>query len=164
MSTRAFIALSLLAACSLAFAGSSGSPKGGGASRDVVTAAKEKAMGLYDVNGNGMSASLPQYTFTTVADASVGCGKKSCSILMEAMAELNTGGADWAICMVVDGVDYQCQYQGLQSGPSGFVSGNARGFAANLGSGAHDVQMQLYTESATATYQYFQLDATALKP
>jgi len=166
MSTRAFVAVSLLAAASLAFAGSSGSPKGATskASSDAVTASKEKLTGTYDVTGNGQSASLPQFSFTTVADTSVNCGKKACSIGIEAMAQIQSAGADWAICLVVDGGDVECQYQGIQAGPSSFVSGNARGFISGLSSGTHDVQLQLYSESATGTYQFFDMDARTYTP
>jgi len=162
MSTRALVAVSLIAATSLAFAGSSGSPKGHGVSQNTATAGVSKISGTIDVNGNGESASLPQFAFTEVADASVSC-KKACSIEVEAMSQIQTAGADWAICLVVDGVDVSCQYQGVQAGPSSFVVGNARGFAAALAVGTHDVQMQLYSESATATYQYFQMDVNILK-
>jgi hypothetical protein len=165
MSTRALVAVSLFAAASLAFAGTSGSPKGVSvkAQSNAVAGAGEKASGFLDINGNGDSTALPQYSFTTVAEGSVSC-KKSCSLLLEASAQIATGGADWALCLVVDGADYECQYQGIQSGPSGFVFGNARAFAAQLASGAHDVQIQLYSESATASYQFYQLDTTTYTP
>jgi hypothetical protein len=166
MSTRAFVAVSLLAAASMAFAGSSGSPTGKSnkVQQGAAVVGKEKATGIYDNVGNGESTGLPQFAFTPVADTTISCGRASCSVLIEAMGQIQSAGADWAICLLVDGVDYECQYQGVQAGPSSFVVGNARAYAPALSAGSHTVEMQEYTESASATYQYFQMDVTTLKP
>ena len=170
MSTRALVAVSLLAAASMAFAGA-GSPKGAAAtsqssrSADPGPNTKETGVGTYDAVGNGNSASLPQFAFTTVAGSTVKCPSAGgCSIGIEAMAQLQTGGADWAICLLVDGSTTSCQYQGVQSGPSSFVVGNARGWASGVSQGKHTVELQLYTESASATYQYFQMDSHVYTP
>ena len=51
----------------------------------------------------------------------------------------------------------------VQSGPSSFVVGNARGWGT-VALGSHTVYTQIYTESTTATYSYFQTDTRIYKP
>ena len=168
MSIRTLVAVSLLVTTVAAVAGGSGAPKGAGAqaSPNAVLGpnTKETLLGTYDASGNGLSTSLPQYTFTTIATSKVKCGNATgCSIGIESMAQIQSGGADWAICLLIDGNQASCQYQGVQSGPSSYVVGNARGWGT-VAQGSHTVDTQLYTESASATYQYFQTDARVYKP
>jgi len=167
MSIRSIVALSLIATAVAAVAGPSGSPKGAAqASPNSIAGpnTKEKLLATYDAVGNGFSASLPQFAFTTIATSTIKCGNSGgCSVGIEAMNQMNTGGADWAICLLIDGSSVSCQYQGVQSGPSGFVVGNARGWGT-VSAGTHTVDTQLYTESASATYQYFQTDTRVYKP
>jgi hypothetical protein len=106
------------------------------------------------VTGNGLSTAFPQFAFTPIDAGSVLNCKKACTLSADVTAQMNTGGADWAICITVDGTDIECQYQGVQSGPSSFVTGNVSA-NASAAAGNHTVQTQLYTESASATYQYF---------
>ena len=106
------------------------------------------------VTGNGLSTSLPQFTFVPIDSGTVLSCKKACTVSAEVTAQVQTGGADWAICILVDGADIECQYQGVQSGPSSFVVGNASG-SVGAAAGSHTVQTQLYSESTTGTYQYF---------
>jgi hypothetical protein len=173
MPVRTLVTVSLLASAALAFAGTPGAPKGApdaspfAAGAFAVTGPNtaEVLSSTYDAVGNGLSTSLPQFAFTTVATNSVKCNHAhGCSIGIETTAQMQTGGADWAICLLVDGASVSCQYQGVQSGPSGFVVGNARGWASGVPQGFHTVETQLYTESASATYQYFQTDVRIYKP
>jgi hypothetical protein len=173
MPVRTLLAFSLLASAALAFAGTPGTPQGAPAPYAGSTApfavlgpnTAEILSSTYDAVGNGLSTALPQFAFTTVASNHVKCNHAhGCSIGIESMAQMHTGGADWAICLVVDGGSVSCQYQGIQSGPSSFVSGNARGWATGVAQGTHTVETQLYTESASATYQYFQTDVRIYKP
>ena len=167
MSLRMIVGISLLASAAVAVAGTSGAPKGSNVQTNTVASGpntKEKLITTYDAVGNGNGASLPQFAFTTVATSQVSCANAAgCSIGMESMAQVTTGGADWAICLVIDGSSVECQYQGVQSGPSGYVVGNARGWGT-VATGTHTVVTQLYTESATATYAYFQTDTRIYKP
>jgi hypothetical protein len=170
MSIRTFVAVSLIATTVAAVAAGSGAPKGAPAGAQASPNAvagpntKEKLLATYDASGNGNSASLPQFAFTTIASSVVKCGNAGgCSIGIEAMNQMKTGGADWAICLLIDGASVSCQYQGVQSGPSGYVVGNARGWGT-VSSGTHTVDTQLYTESGSASYQYFQTDARVYKP
>ena len=167
MSIRTIVALSLLATAVAAVAGPSGSPKGAAqASPNAVAGpnTKEKLIATYDAVGNGLSAALPQFAFTTVATSVVKCTNSGgCSIGIEAMNQIQSAGADWAICLLIDGSSVSCQYQGVQAGPSSFVVGNARGWGT-VAFGNHTVDTQLYTESASATYQYFQTDTRVYKP
>jgi hypothetical protein len=171
MSIRSLIAVSLIASTVAAVAGPAGAPKGAaparGMSADAVAGpnTKEVLSATYSASGNGLSASLPAFSFTTIASSTVKCNHlQGCSIGIESMAQMQTGGADWAICLLVDGATTSCQYQGVQSGPSSFVVGNARGWASGVSNGFHVVETQLYTESNSATYQYFQTEARIYKP
>lgn len=139
---------------SAAHAGSSGSPLKGRTIHKPVMTLKTKNEAY--VTGNGESASLTQFAFTPIDSGTTLNCKKACTLSAEATSQMNTGGADWAICIVIDGADVECQYQGVQSGPSGFVVGNASGSTTG-GIGAHTFQTQLYTESASATYQFFNM-------
>ncbi|HUJ46924.1 MAG TPA: hypothetical protein VLV55_07305 [Rhizomicrobium sp.] len=146
-----------LAAVSLvstaAFAGPSGSPLKGAIKQPPVQTLK-LAKEAY-VTGNGLSTSLPQFAYTPIDTGTVlRCTKPTCVISADVTAQMQTGGADWAICITVDGGDIECQYQGVQSGPSSFVVGNV-GASSPEAIGKHTVQTSLYTESTTATYQYF---------
>jgi len=168
MSIRTIVALSLLATTVAAVAAGSGMPKGAPAGAQANSVAgpntKEKLIATYDASGNGLSASLPQFAFTTVASSVVKCTNSGgCSIGIEAMNQIQSAGADWAICLLIDGSSVSCQYQGVQAGPSSFVVGNARGWGT-VAFGTHTVDTQLYTESASATYQYFQTDTRVYKP
>jgi hypothetical protein len=169
MSTRVLIALSLVATAAVAFAGPAGTPKGAPAqaaqSNSAPTAGgKEKLVATYDAVGNGSGTSLPQFGFTTVASSTVKCESGGCSIGIESMAQITPKGGDWAICLLVDGTSVSCQYQGVQGSTSGFVVGNARGWASGLSAGNHTVDTQLYAEGAGATYAYFQTDSRVYKP
>ncbi len=108
------------------------------------------------VTGNGNSTSLPQFTFTPIDAGSVLTCKKACTVSADVSAQVQTAGGDWAICITVDGSDIECQYQGVQSGPSSFVMGNA-GASAGASAGSHTFQTQLYAEGSGATYQYFNM-------
>ena len=165
MTIRTLVALSLVAVAATAVAGTSGTPKGVKTQASPnVNLAKEKLSATYDVNGNGQSAGLPQFQFTTVASSTVSCGNAAgCSIGIGAMAQIQSAGADWAICLSIDGTYVECQYQGVQAGPSSFVVGNARGWGT-VALGSHTVNLDLYTESASGTYQYFQMDTSVYKP
>jgi len=158
-----------LATTVAAVAAGSGAPKGAPAAAQSAhnfsgPNTKEKLIGTYDAVGNGLSTALPQFAFTTVASSVVKCSNAAgCSIGIEASNQIQTAGADWAICLLIDGASVSCQYQGVQAGPSSFVIGNARGWGT-VASGTHTVDTQLYTESASATYQYFQTDVRVYKP
>lgn len=80
------------------------------------------------------------------------------------MAQLEPQGGDWAICLKIDGVTASCQYQGVLGGPSGYVTGNARGVKTGVANGSHTVLTQLYVEGAGATYAYYQTDVRVYKP
>jgi len=134
-----------------AYAGPSGSPLKTMNHQPVQTL-KQKNEAF--VTGNGESTSLPQFSFTPIDAGSVLNCKKACVISAEVTSQVATGGADWAICITVDGSDIECQYQGIQSGPSGFVTGNATA-NASASAGNHTVQTELYSESTTGTYQYY---------
>ena len=108
------------------------------------------------VTGNGLSTPLTQFAFTPIDSGTVLNCKKACIISAEVTAQIQSAGADWAICITVDGTDIECQYQGIQSGPSSFVVGNVTASSAQA-AGSHTIQTQLYTESASATYQYFNM-------
>jgi hypothetical protein len=147
-----------LAAASLvstaAYAGHNGSPLKNTLQRQVQPM---KLRNEAFVNGNGLSTSLPQFAFTPIDSGTVLNCKKVCTVSADVTAQMNTGGADWAICVTLDGSDIECQYQGVQSGPSSFVVGNAGASLAGVAIGNHTLQTQLYTESASATYQYFNM-------
>ena len=173
MPIRTLAVVSLLASAAVAFAGTPGAPKGAPAQSPYAAGAfavdgpntAESLSSTYDAVGNGVSTSLPQFGFTTIATNKVKCNHlQGCSIGIETMAQMHTGGADWAICLLIDGSSVSCQYQGVQSGPSSYVVGNARGWAAGVPNGFHTVETQLYTESSSATYQYFQTDVRIYKP
>jgi hypothetical protein len=148
-----FAAASLASSVALA-GGNNGSPLPTMKQPPVLTLKQGKEA---FVTGNGFSTSLPQFAFTPIdAGTVLNCTKASCIISADVTAQMQTGGADWAICITVDGTDIECQYQGVQSGPSSFVVGNVTASSPE-GIGSHTVQTQLYTESTTATYQYFSM-------
>jgi hypothetical protein len=173
MSIRILAGASLLASTAIAFAAPSGAPQGApaqspyGASSFAVAGAntQELLSGTYIAEGNGNSTPLTQGGFTTIASSNVKCNHAhGCSFGIESMAQMQTGGGDWAICLMVDGAAVSCQFQGVQSGPSSFVVGNALGFASGIAQGFHTVDTMLYTQSASATYQYFQTNVNVYKP
>ena len=137
---------------SAALANRSGSPIHEG--KQAVFQKVMKMRGEAFVTGNGESTALTQFSFTPLDSGTVLNCKKACVVSAEVTTQMNTGGADWAICIVVDGSNIECQYQGVQSGPSSFVTGNATG-NASVAAGNHTFQTQLYSESTTATYQYY---------
>jgi hypothetical protein len=171
---RTLFCVTLLAASAAAMAGPAGMMKGAppawvGAALPFADAAGPNTAELlsnnYDAMGNGAGSSLTQNSYTTIASNRVKCNHAhGCSIGIETMAQVQTAGADWGICLLVDGNAVSCQYQGVQSGPSSFVVGNARGWATGVTEGFHTVDTQLYTESASATYEYFQTDVRVYKP
>lgn len=108
------------------------------------------------VIGNGNSTPLPQFAFTPIDPGTVLHCKAACTLSASASVQMSTGGADWALCLVLDGAAIECQYQGVQSGPSGFVMGNAQ-VAASFAAGDHTFQTQLYTDGDAAAYQYFSM-------
>jgi hypothetical protein len=148
-----------LAAASLvsttAYAGHSGSPLKNTIKHQAVEPMKLKTEAF--VNGNGESTPLPQFAFTPIDAGTVLKCTKLCTISADVTAQIQTAGADWAICITVDGADIECQYQGVQAGPSTYVVGNAGASLASVAIGSHTVQTQLYTESASATYQYYNM-------
>lgn len=152
-----------LAAASLvsttAYAGHNGSPLGSTMKHQAVQPLKLKKEAY--VTGNGNSTPLPQFAFTPIDSGTVLNCTKVCTISAEVSAQIQTAGADWAICITVDSADIECQYQGVQAGPSTFVMGNASGSLASVAIGSHTVQTQLYTESATATYQFYNMHYAA---
>ena len=139
----------------VAYAGHSGSPLKNTVKHQAVQPTKLKNEAY--VTGNGDSTALVQFAFTPIDAGTVLNCKKTCTVSAEVTAQVQTAGADWAICVTVDGADIECQYQGVQAGPSTFVVGNATASAAGMSAGDHTFQTQLYTESATATYQYFNM-------
>jgi hypothetical protein len=167
MSIRTFVALSLLATTAAAFAGPAGAPRNafaGHASGGAVASpnTKQVLIASYDSLGNG--GYLPQFTFTTVTTNKVNCPNAAgCSIGIEAMDQVQTGGADWAICLRIDGASVSCQYQGMQPDGRAFVVGNARGWGT-VSQGIHTVDAQLYTDGASAMAGYFQTDVRVYKP
>ena len=148
-----------LAAASLvsttAYAGHSGSPLKNTIKQQAVVPMKLRNEAF--VNGNGFSTALPQFAFTPIDSGTVLNCKKVCTVSADVTAQMQTGGADWAICVTVDGSDIECQYQGIQSGPSSYVTGNVGASLAAVAIGNHTLQTQLYTESASATYQYYNI-------
>ncbi|HSC18788.1 MAG TPA: hypothetical protein VLC74_07725 [Rhizomicrobium sp.] len=108
------------------------------------------------VIGNGNGTPFPQFEFTPIDSGTVLNCKSKCILSASASVQVATGGADWALCLVMDGAPIECQYQGVQSGPRGFVMGNAQ-VAARFGAGAHTFQTQLYADGASATYEYFSM-------
>jgi len=148
-----FAAATLASSAALA-GGNNGSPLHSMKQPPVMTLKQGKE--TY-ITGNGFSTALPQFAFTPIDGGTVlNCTKASCIISADVSAQMQTGGADWAICVTIDGVDIECQYQGVQSGPSSFVVGNVTASSAQA-AGSHTIQTQLYTESASATYQYFNM-------
>ena len=147
----AFTAASIVS--SAAFAGDNGSPR-----KEIVTPAFSlKLKSEAFVQGNGDGTPLTQFAYTPIDSGTTLNCTKTCTVSATASAQMQTGGADWAICIAVDGADFECQYQGVQSGPSSFVVGNIETAAPSLAIGHHTVQTQLYTESTTATYEYFSM-------
>src|ERR1700733_7701450 len=139
---------------SAAHAGLSGSPLHSRVKHQPVQTLKTRNEAY--VTGNGLSTALPQFAFTPIdAGTTLNC-KKICTLTAEVSSQVNTGGADWAICIVIDGANVECQYQGVQSGPSSFVMGNASGSVGGA-IGNHTFQTQLYSESASGTYQFFNI-------
>lgn len=109
------------------------------------------------VQGNGFSTSLAQYQYTPIDSGTTLKCTKVCTVSATASAQMQTGGADWAICIEVDGSCVESQYQGVQSGPSSYVVGNIETSDPSLAIGTHTVQTFLYTESTSATYQYYSM-------
>ena len=140
-------------ASTAAFAGNNGSPIKTHQPPSFTLAQKKEVF----VQGNGFSTSLPQFQFTPIDSGSTLNCLKVCTISATASAQIQSAGADWAICIEVDGSDAECQYQGVQAGPSSFVVGNVQTAVPSLAIGNHTVQTFLYTESASATYQYFSM-------
>jgi hypothetical protein len=173
MTVRTLVAGSLLASAAMAFAGTPGVSKSAQAPYARSTApfavpdpdTAEILSSTYTAVGDGKSAPLSYRDVTTIATNHVKCNHAhGCSIGIESMAQLSIFDRDWEICWVVDGAYVGCQYQGLLSGPSGFVVGNARGWVSGVSQGFHTVETQLYTDSSSATYQYFQTDVRIYKP
>jgi hypothetical protein len=140
-------------ASTAAFAGNNGSPSKTMQPPSFELKLKTEAF----VQGNGESTSLTQYNYTPIDSGTVLKCTKVCTISATASAQMQTGGADWVICIEVDGSCVEDQYQGVQSGPSSFVVGNIETSDPSLAAGNHTVQTFLYTESTTATYQYFSM-------
>lgn len=140
-------------ASTAAFAGGNGSPNKTIVQPSFALKLKNEAF----VQGNGDSTSLPQFTLTPIDSGTVLTCTRTCTISATVSSQMNTGGADWAICVEVDGSCVEEQYQGVQSGPSSFVTGNIETSDPSLAIGHHTVQTFLYTESTTATYQYFSM-------
>src|SRR5437868_559615 len=117
-----------LAAASLvstaAYAGHSGSPLKNNAMQRTVAPLKLRNEAY--VTGNGESTALPQFQFTPIDSGTTLNCKKACALAAEVTAQIQSAGADWAICIVIDGADVECQYQGVQAGPSSFVVGKDR--------------------------------------
>src|SRR5690348_14359018 len=152
--SRAVLVITAAAfASTAAFAGHNGSPIKTHQTPSFTLAQKKEVF----VQGNGFSTGLTQFAFTPIDSGSTLNCLKVCTISASATAQMQTGGADWAICIEVDGSDAECQYQGVQSGPSSFVVGNVQTAVASLPIGNHTVQTFLYTESTSATYQYFSM-------
>ncbi|MBQ0959045.1 hypothetical protein KAK06_08735 [Ideonella sp. 4Y11] len=157
---KSAILLCALSAAGLAVAAGNGAPKGVKA-RDVGTQAvvgsPVKLLKTVTGVGNGLGAALT-LGFNTVDERSVSCTVAAgCAIGFESMAQLKPQGSDWAICLLIDGNSVSCQYQGVQGSTTGYVVGNARGMGT-VTQGTHTVTTQIYTESSTATYTYYQTD------
>ncbi|MFO1339467.1 MAG: hypothetical protein U1F53_14800 [Burkholderiaceae bacterium] len=157
---------SLVATVMAAPATPSGAPAGVRVSKQVAPPqgiGPKKLKATYLAAGNGNGASLPQYAFTTVDSTTVSCSTANCTIGIETMAQMTPLGADWAICLVVDGAYASCQYQGIQGSTTGWAVGNARGMATGLAVGSHTVDTQVYTEASGAMYAYYQSDVRVYK-
>lgn len=157
---QSVLLLSALGVAGIASAAGTGMPKGAKV-RDVGAQAtigsSMKLLKTVTGVGNGLGAALTP-GFNTVDERSVSCTVAAgCAIGFEAMAQLKPQGSDWAICLLIDSVSVSCQYQGIQGSTSGYVVGNARGMGT-VAQGTHTVTTQIYTESSTATYTYYQTD------
>ena len=151
--TKMIVALAAAGLVStVAYAGPSGSPAHSNMKHQPVQTLKMRNEAF--VTGNGLGAALTQFDYTPIDSGTVLHCKKACVISADATSQLQTAGADWAICIALDGSYIECQYQGVQAGPSSYVMGNA-GASAAAAIGDHTVQTFLYTESASATYQYY---------
>lgn len=164
MSTHRIVKSALLvcalSAAGLAVAAGNGAPKGVKA-RDVGTQAvigsPVKLLKTVTGVGNGNAAALTA-GFNTIDERTIACTVAAgCAIGFEAMAQIKPQGSDWAICLLIDGSSVSCQYQGVQGSTTGWVVGNARGMGT-VTQGTHTVTTQVYTESSTAVYAYFQTD------
>ncbi|HEX3429812.1 MAG TPA: hypothetical protein VHT03_02915 [Rhizomicrobium sp.] len=109
------------------------------------------------VQGNGDSTPLTQYSYTPIDSGTTLNCTRVCTVSANVSSQVQTAGADWAIVIAVDGSYAESQYQGVQSGPSSFVVGNVQTAVGSLAIGHHTVQTLLYTESASATYQYYSM-------
>ncbi len=137
-----------------AFAGPTGSPLKGMMKHQPVQTMKLKKEAY--VTGNGSSTGLAQFSYTPIDSGTTLNCTKACTVSADVTSQVQTAGADWAICIVVDGTQIECQYQGVQAGPSSFVVGNVSA-SAPAAIGSHTFQTELYTESASATYQFFNM-------
>lgn len=164
MSSTRFVQSALffgaLAVASVAAAAGTGAPKGAKV-REVgaqaVIGGPLKLLKTVTGVGNGSDASLSN-GFNTIDERTISCTVAAgCAIGFETMAQIKPQGADWAICLFIDGNYLSCQYQGVQGSTSGYVVGNARGMGT-VSQGNHTVTTQIYTESGTATYAYYQTD------
>jgi hypothetical protein len=164
MSTQYFIKSALilgaLGVAGLAAAAGTGAPKGIKARElgaQAVVGSPVKLLKTVTGVGNGLGAALAT-GFNTIDERTVSCTVAAgCAIGFEAMAQLKPQGSDWAICLLIDGVSVSCQYQGIQGSTTGYVVGNARGMGT-VAQGTHTVTTQIYTESSTAIYTYYQTD------
>jgi len=102
--------------------------------------------------------------YNTVDTSVVTCPNnvQACTIGLESMAQLTTGGGDWAICLKVDGIAPSCQYQGVQGSLTGLVVGNARGARQNLAPGTHTVETQIHVQNSGSLY-FFHTDYRVYK-
>lgn len=164
MSTPAFFQSAIIAAAlgvtGAAMAAGNGMPNGvkvRDASAQTTIGANMKLLKTVTGTGNGSGSSLAM-GFNTVDERVINCAVAAgCAIGIESMGQIKPQGADWAICLLIDGSSVTCQYQGIQGSTSGWVVGNARGVGV-VTAGNHTVTTQLYTESSTASYAYFSTD------
>src|SRR5579864_2475480 len=138
-------------ASTAAFAGNNGSTSKTAVTPSFALKLKNEAF----VQGNGDTTALTQYQYTPIDSGTTLNCTRVCTISATVSSQVQTGGADWAIGIEVDGSFIESQYQGVQSGPSSFVVGNVEASAPSLAIGHHIFNTLLNTESTTATYQYY---------
>jgi hypothetical protein len=159
-SSKAFLFLAAAAlASTAASAGHNGSPL---KSMNHPPIQELKVKKEVFISGNGDSTSIAPFTFTNLDSGSVlSCTRTPCTISATAQVQYEPGatGGGWAICLLVDGVDIECQYLG-QADDTFFHSGSVQG-SVSAAIGNHTVQTQLYVEQNNSTYQYFAMTYAA---
>lgn len=149
------------------------SPVAATARQSAVTAAGSlKAVSTFLHWGSSGGAPLVAGFNDIDAPITINCGNAAgCTIGVASMVQIAPYSSTvWAICPVVDGINYMnppCPYQGSLDGVGGFVTGNS---LANLAvtSGTHTVQLRVYVNQAyvgqAAELHNWQVNYTLYKP